>query len=123
MQKRLIKAAAGTRRLEEEKKKLLYLRYEVARQSLAEGNIDQAKPEFKDIIKQAPDFTPARVSLGDAYRAQQRAAKCRRDLAGRLQELGKSIFLSRLEDLYMEAEDPATLLAFYRSPCWKKGTT
>ena len=29
--------------------------------------------------------------------------------------LGKSVFLSRLEDFYMEAEDPATLLSFYRS--------
>ncbi len=36
------------------------------------------------------------------------------------QKLGKSIFLSRLEDLYMEAQDPSTLLAFYRSALLEK---
>ena len=121
LQKKLIKAAAGTRRLDEEKKKLLYLRYEVARQSLAEGHIDQAKSELKDIIKQDADFTPARVSLGDSYRVQQRPQNAAGIWQEGYKELGKSIFLSRLEDLYMEAEDPATLLAFYRSALLEKG--
>ena len=121
LQKKLIKAAAGTRRLEEEKQKLLFLRYEVARQTLAQGGVDQAKSEFKDIIKQKADFTPARVSLGDAYRAQQRPQNAAGIWQEGYNELGKSIFLSRLEDLYMEEEDPATLLTFYRSTLLENG--
>ncbi len=55
-QKKLIKAASGTPRHEEEKEKHLFLRYEVARQELETGDVDQAKSEFKDIIKQAARF-------------------------------------------------------------------
>jgi lipopolysaccharide biosynthesis regulator YciM len=115
LQKKLLKVAAGSRRQEEEKQKLLYLRYEVARLDLEDGQVDAAKVEFKDIIKQAPDFTPAVVSLGDAYRRQNRPEDAAGVWQGGYETLGRSIFLSRLEDLYMDAEDPTTLLSFYRS--------
>ncbi|MFA5515458.1 MAG: lipopolysaccharide assembly protein LapA domain-containing protein [Desulfuromonadales bacterium] len=120
-QKKLIKAAAGTRRQEEEKEKLLFLRYEVARQALEAGDVEQAKSEFKDIIKQAPDFVPARVSLGDAYRQLHRTQDAAEVWRQGYDNLDKSIFLSRLEDLYMEAEDPAALLTFFRNALLEKG--
>ena len=115
LQKRILKAGPGANRLQEEKDKALYLRYEVARQALDNDDVDQAKGEFKDIIKQNPDFVPARVSMGDAYRHQKRPEDAVRVWQEGYQQLGKSIFLSRLEDLYLDAEDPATLLALYRS--------
>lgn len=115
LQKRILKVGPGSNRLAEEKDKSLYLRYEVARQSLEAGDIDQAKGELKDIIKQEPGFIPARVSLGDAYRRQQRPEEAVKVWEEGYRQLGKSIFLSRLEDLYMDAEDPATLLSHYRT--------
>jgi len=121
LQKRLLKVAAGSRRLEEEKQKNLFLRYEVAQLALAAGAADQAKSEFKEIVKEAPEFTPARVSLGDANRALRQPDEAVRVWREGYQALGKSIFLSRLEDLYMEAEDPATLLSFYRSALLERG--
>lgn len=121
LQKRLIKASSGTRRHEEEKQKMFFLRYEVARLELVEGNVDHAQVECKEIVKQAPDFVPARVSLGDAYQAQNRAADAAKVWEDGYRELGKSIFLSRLEDLYMATEDPATLLNFYRSALLERG--
>ena len=65
-QRLIFKAGPDTSRLAEEKEKLLYLRYEVARLALGKEPIDLAKSEFKDLIRQMPEFTPARVSLGDA---------------------------------------------------------
>ena len=121
LQKRLLKVAAGSRRLEEEKQKNLFLRYEVARLALLEGGADQARNELKEIVKEAPEFTPARVSLGDAYHALRQREEAVRVWQEGYQALGKSIFLSRLEDLYMEAEDPATLLSFYRSALLERG--
>ncbi len=121
LQKRILKVAAGSRRVEEEKQKNLFLRYEVARLALTEGEADQAKNELKEIAKEAPEFTPARVSLGDAYHALRRSDEAVRVWQEGYQALGKSIFLSRLEDLYMEAEDPATLLSFYRSALLDRG--
>lgn len=113
-QRLIFKAGPDTSRLAEEKEKLLYLRYEVARLALKEGAIDLAKSEFKDLIRQVPEFTPAMVSLGDVYAAQghgDEAIKVWQD--GYLAQ-GKSIFLSRLEDYYMNREDPSSLLSFYR---------
>ncbi len=101
---------------------MLYLRYEVARQALDAGQTDQAKTEFKVIAKEAPDFVPARVSLGDAYRSQGSLDEAARVWQEGYRSLGKSIFLSRLEDLYMEAEDPATLLSFYRSAVMERNS-
>jgi lipopolysaccharide biosynthesis regulator YciM len=115
LQKRVLKTVPKSPRLEEEKQKYLSLRYEVAALNLAENQIDKANSEFKDIIKQAPDFTPARVSLGDAYQAQGRPEDAAKVWQEGYRVLAKSVFLSRLEDLYMGAEDPATLLSFYRS--------
>lgn len=121
LQKRLLKVAAGSRRLEEEKQKNLFLRYEVAVLALQGGAADKAKAELKEIVKEAPEFTPARVSLGDAYRALRQSEEAVRVWQEGYQTLGKSIFLSRLEDLYMAAEDPASLLSFYRAALLERG--
>lgn len=119
-QKRVLKAGTAGNRLEEEKKKQLYLRYEAARATLEGGEAEKAESELKDIADKAPEFAPARVSLGDACRALGRAAEADRVWQEGYRKLGKSIFLSRLEDLYMEAQDPSTLLAFYRSALLEK---
>ena len=120
-QKKLIKSVSGTPRLEEEQQKFFFLRYEVARQDLEDGKIDEAKSELKEIIKQSPEFIPARVTLGDAYRRQRRIQAAAETWQKGYADLDKSIFLSRLEDLFMEAEDPATLLSFYRAALLEKG--
>jgi lipopolysaccharide biosynthesis regulator YciM len=121
LQKKLIKAVTGTPRLEEENQKFFYLRYEVARQELEGGDIDAAIADLKEIIKQSPEFIPARVSLGDAYRRQRRVENAAEVWQKGYAELDKGVFLSRLEDLYMEAEDPATLLSFFRAALLEKG--
>lgn len=115
LQKRILKAGPSSNRLEEEQQKALFLRYEVARQSLESGHLDLAKGELKEINKQAPDFIPAYVSLGDAYRRQKRPQDAVRVWQEGYRRLGKTVFLSRLEDLYMAEEDPATILSLYRS--------
>jgi len=115
LQKRILKAGPASNRIEDEKRMALSLRYEVARAALAERKIEEAKTEFKEIIKEAPDFLPARVSLGDAYKMLERDEDATRVWEDGYKALGRSIFLSRLEELYIEDEDPSTLLSFYRA--------
>ncbi len=125
LQKRVIKAAQGSQRLAEEQKKQLYLRYEVARQALADNGSEQSKAEIKElseIVRLAPEFVPARVTLGEAYRAQKRHEDAARVWQEGYKTLGKSVFLSRLEDLYISTEDPSTLLAIYRSFLQERGS-
>jgi len=121
LQKRVLKLAKEGKRLEEEQRTLMVLRYEVARLSLEQGEIDAAKREFKEIIKQTPEFLPAHVSLGDAYRAERRPDDAVRVWQAGYAALGRGVFLSRLEDLFMAAEDPAGLLSYYREALQDRG--
>ncbi len=124
LQKRVIKAAQGGKRVKQEQDKQLSLRYEVARHALLEANDGQGKAELKelkDIIKAAPDFAPARVTLGDALRSQGKTDAASQTWLEGYKALGKSVFLSRLEELYMTAEDPTTLLGIYRSALAERG--
>jgi len=114
LQEQVLKVGVGANRLAEEKSKLLALRYEVARKDLDAGNIDAAKKALKEIIKEAPDFVPARVSLGDAYLTQQRPDDAIRVWRAGYTDLGKSVFLSRLEDFFLADENPSGLLDIYK---------
>ena len=121
LQKKIIKANPGANRLDAEKQRQLSLRYEVAREALAAGEIDKAKEEFKEIAKTAAGFVPAIVSLGDAYVAEKRSEDAAKVWQEGYLRLGKSVFLLRLEELYLNTEDPSTLLAFYRSSLLERG--
>lgn len=113
LQKKILKVTSGTK-VDAEKKLLLQLRYEVAHQAMDEGAYDQVIETCRDIVKKDETFTPARVTLGDAYRQSERDADAARVYQDGYKAMKKSIFLARLEDLYINAEDPAALLAFYR---------
>lgn len=115
LQKRIVKAASSGPRSEQEKQLLRQIRYEIARTQLDKGEAEQAVEACKDLIKQDAKLTPARVTLGDAYRALQRDTDASKVYQEGYKILQKSVFLARLEDLYIGAEDPAALLAFYRS--------
>ena len=122
-QKRLLKIISGAKQ-EEERRKQLALRYELAWQNLEKSGFQNGKAERKElgeIIKQAPDFIPARIALGDAYKAQGKTKDAAQVWQEGYKATGKSVFLTRLEDLYLEKEDPSTLLNFYRSALAEKG--
>jgi lipopolysaccharide biosynthesis regulator YciM len=115
LQKKIVKSAASGAKGDAEKQQLLQIRYEVARNGLENGEADQAVDACKDMVKQNASFTPARVTLGDAYRQLKKDADAIRVYQEGYKALKKSVFLARLEDLYIGAEDPAALLSFYRS--------
>lgn len=114
LQKRILKAAAGGSKLQVEKHQMLQIRYEIARRDFEQGATDQAIKAFEELSRENHVATPARVSLGDAYLKKGQLPKAA-DVyqAGYLAEK-RSVFLARLEDCYMQAEDPSALLNFYR---------
>lgn len=115
LQKRIVKATSSGPRVDAEKQIFLQLRYEVARNDLVNGEAEKAADACREMIKQDASFTPARVTLGDAYLKLERAADAVKVYQDGYKALQKSIFLSRLEDHYIGVEDPAGLLSFYRS--------
>jgi len=120
-QRKILKTGPGPNRIQDEKEKLLYIRYEIARQSIADNDIDSAKSELKDVIRQMPEFAPARVTLGDAYVAQDHDKEAAKTWQEGYLKLGKSVFLERLEDHYLEREDPSSLLKFFRETVLERG--
>jgi lipopolysaccharide biosynthesis regulator YciM len=120
-QRQVIKAGPGANRVADEKALLLYLRYEVARQSIVNDAADQAKSELKDILRQEPDFAPAQVSLGDALVALNQGEDAVKIWQEGYKKLGKGVFLERLEDYFMEREDPSSLLNFFRGQVLEQG--
>ena len=121
IQRRVLKAGPGASRITEEKELLIYLRYEVARQAITDGSFNEAKSELKDILRQQDDFAPAQVSLGDAYVALGNGDDAVKVWQEGYRKLGKGIFLERLEDYYMEREDPTSLLSFFRNQALEQG--
>lgn len=121
VQRRVLKAGPGANRIADEKDLLLYLRYEVARQAIVDGSPNDAKSELKDIIRQKEDFAPAHVSMGDTYVALNRGEDAVKVWQEGYRKIGKGIFLERLEDYYMEREDPSSLLNFFRSQGLEQG--
>ena len=115
LQKRILKVSASGPKADTEKEIMLQLRYEVARKDLEQGELDQAIEACREIIKKDPGFTPARVTLGDAYRQAERMTDAVKVYQDGYKALKRSVFLARLEDVYIHAEDPAALLAFYRT--------
>lgn len=115
LQKKILKISSSGPKADVEKKILLQLRYEVARTNLENGECDPTIETCRDIIKKDASFTPARVTLGDAYRQAGRDADAVKIYQEGYKALKKSVFLARLEDHYINVEDPAALLAFYRS--------
>jgi len=114
-QAKILKITKNGTKAETEKQIMLQLRYEVAHAKLTNGDTGQAIEVCRDIIKKAPKFTPARVTLGDAYCQSDRNSDAAKVYQDGYKSLQKSVFLSRLEELYINAEDPAALLAFYRT--------
>ena len=121
IQRRVLKAGPAASRVAEEKELLLFLRYEVARQAIADGSLNEAKSELKDILRQKDDFAPAQVSLGDAYVALNRGDDAVKVWQEGYRKLNKGVFLERLEDYYMQREDPSSLLNFFRSQGLEQG--
>lgn len=115
LQKRILKSASSGPKADQEKQILYQLRYEIAEQQLQAGEVDAAIDVCKDIIKHNAAFTPARVTLGDAYQASGRENDAAKVFQDGYKALKKSIFLARLEELYIHVEDPSALLAFYRA--------
>lgn len=123
LQKKILKFAEGTSRQQEEERRMLSLRYEVACQGLSgdEKELKSAKAALQEMVNDAPDFLPAHVSLGDALRRLGAPLEASSVWEDGYRSLGRGVFLERLEALFLDEGDPATLLSFYRDFVREKG--
>ncbi len=114
LQKRLLKMAPDAE-ADKEKRLQVCLRYEQALEQLENDQADKAIGELKDLVKQASEFVPAYVSLGDALRQTGKLSDAAKRWQQGYETFEQGVFLSRLEEGYLGEDDPAPLLTVYRT--------
>lgn len=80
--------------------------YEDAVMALAADRHPAALAACDVLVEKAPDFVPARILRGEILLAQGKEAKAVEAWRGGFLDSGRPVFLQRIEDYFIEGEDP-----------------
>lgn len=119
LQRRLIPLAPKGE-ADQENKLLLGLHYERAKDLAERGKISRAIKEAKEIIKEEPSFIPAQVLLGDLLHQTDKDKEAVKVWRRGFEKTGETIFLTRLEDLYLSQAHPRAIIDIYLDAMAKK---
>jgi lipopolysaccharide biosynthesis regulator YciM len=117
IQRSILKFTKGKQAEEEETLFYLGLKYERARDLLSRGgeqNLENALKEVKEIVRERKTFQPGFVLLGDIYLQMGRWASAGKVWGKSFTRFKSIVFILRLEELYLDREDPSTLLRIYQ---------
>jgi len=102
----------------EEKENLFYLglKYEYALDLLHRDgeDLEEALKVAKEIVKEEKTFQPGFVLLGDIYLRMGKWVSAGKVWGKSFRRFKSIIFMLRLEELYLNREDPSTLLRIYQ---------
>lgn len=117
IQRSILKLTKGKQAEEEEDLFYLGLKYERARDLLSRGgdqNLENALKEVKEVVRERRNFEPGFVLLGDIYLRMGRWASAGKVWGKSFTRFKSVVFILRLEELYLDREDPSTLLRIYQ---------
>jgi lipopolysaccharide biosynthesis regulator YciM len=116
IQKAILKLAKGKEAEEEENRFYLGLKYEYALDLLNQGEegLEDALKVSKEIVREEKAFEPGFVLLGDIYLRMGKWASAGKVWGKSFRRFKSIIFILRLEELYLNREDPGTLLRIYQ---------
>jgi predicted Zn-dependent protease len=101
----------------DESKRLIGIRYEKACALFERFNpsdYDSIIRELKDIISEDKRFIPAYILLAEIYKKTKKLNEAGRVYGRGYSKTGHIIFLSKMEDLYIDRGDPGVILKIYR---------
>ncbi len=117
IQKSILKLAKGRQTETEENLFYLGLKYESASDLLnrdGEEDLEAALKVAKEIVREEKTFEPGFVLLGDIYLRMGKWASAGKVWGKSFRRFKSIIFILRLEELYLNREDPGTLLRIYQ---------
>ncbi|MBS3920765.1 MAG: tetratricopeptide repeat protein [Deltaproteobacteria bacterium] len=116
VQRSILKLAKGKQTEEEENLFYLGLKYEHALDLLSQGDegVEDALKVAKEIVREEKTFEPGFVLLGDIYLRIGKWASAGKVWGKSFRRFKSIIFILRLEELYLNREDPGTLLRIYQ---------
>ncbi len=89
------------------------LRVRAGQKALTAGNPREASAAAREVLRAAPDFTPAYLLLGEVYWRQGRPHRAMRQWHQAYEATGHTALLDRLERAYLEDNRPHRLIDFY----------
>lgn len=101
----------------DESRRLIGIRYEKVCTLFERHNpsdYDAIIKELKDIISEDKRFVPAYILLAEVYKKTDKLNEAGRVYGRGYSKTGHIIFLSKMEDLYIDRGDPGVILKIYR---------
>ncbi len=114
VQEKLLKAGLPDRELRMEIQRMAGLKYEIGREYMERGEREHARRYFKDAIKLEKTFLPARVGFGETLIGEGKLREAAEMWEKSYLKTGNSIFLYRLENLYLEIGEPGEMIRIYQ---------
>lgn len=114
IQQKLLKCKLSEDQEKEENERLLGYKYESARHSLENRDIEKAIKTLKAILKADGHFTAAYATLADAFLTEGNAKEAATVLINGYEEVSSLVLLAKLEDLYISEGEPGTIIDFYQ---------
>ncbi len=105
--------------MQKEEQRLSGYRYEYARTSLENGEVEKAEKAFRTILRYDQRFIPAYLGIAEVLLTRGEQEEAINLLEKSYDQLGSPILLARLEDLLISVGEPGRLIRFYRNAMLK----
>ncbi len=102
---------------DEEKRRLIGLRYEIAHSLFVQKDVDTYEAiasDLKELINEDKRFIPAYILLAETYKKMDKPNEAARVYGRGWAKTGHIIFLLKMEDFYIDRGDPGVTLKIYR---------
>ncbi|MBI3621969.1 MAG: tetratricopeptide repeat protein [Nitrospirae bacterium] len=113
LQERFLKEMAGEEE-PQERARLLGIKYEAGQQAMLQDSPDAARRHFRSAIKLDRNFVPAYIGLGRLLIGEGKPDQAVEVWRKAYWTTSSLVLLHRLEDLLLDAGDPAGVIDFYR---------
>jgi lipopolysaccharide biosynthesis regulator YciM len=114
VQEKILQGSLRPEELRNEQAWLEGIKYELGRQMLERGQRDRARRYFRGAIKLNRNFIPGYIGLGEVLVDEGKIREAGELWEKALDLISNIILLHRLEDLYLELEQPAKIIELYR---------
>ena len=115
LQKSIVKLEQNEKDKEREDHRLLGYKYEYARASLENGELEKAEKAFRTLMRMDNGFLPAYLGTAEVIMTKGEIEEAINFLEKGFEQLNSVILLARLEDLLISVGEPGRLIRFYKN--------
>jgi lipopolysaccharide biosynthesis regulator YciM len=120
VQKTILKSEHAEKDKNRERQNLIGYKYEYARHSLENGDLEKAKKAFSTVLRLEKDFIPATLGLAEVLLQEGETEEAINLLEKSYEQTLSMILLLRLEDLLISVGEPLRLLRIYKNNILRK---